>query len=88
MRTKIISAFPGTGKSVYHHKHQDTTRKDEFIDRYKKRGNDAKFIQLVHDNWDSWLDEIYWISDGCKKINMVLDNLEDELRFINACDAE
>lgn len=25
MRTRIISAFPGTGKSVYHQKHPDTT---------------------------------------------------------------
>ena len=25
MRTKIISAFPGTGKSVYHQKHKETT---------------------------------------------------------------
>jgi len=25
MRTRIISAFPGTGKSFYHNTHKDTT---------------------------------------------------------------
>jgi len=25
MRTRIISAFPGTGKSYYHNKHKETT---------------------------------------------------------------
>ena len=29
MKTKIISAFPGTGKSVYHSKHKETTLDSE-----------------------------------------------------------
>lgn len=156
MRTKIISAFPGTGKSVYHKKHPDTTldsdssnfswvkdengnntktrnpnfpqnyidhiksnigkyeyifvsshkqvrealldnclffylvfpddrRKDEFIKRFKKRGNDDKFVELLDKNWDDWLDEIYWdMTDGFVKIQMVLPNLEDEIRHLEA----
>ena len=153
MRTKIISAFPGTGKSVYHQKHKETTldsdssnfswiidengnkvrnpefpknyiehikenigkyefifvsshkdvreallneciffylvypddtRKDEFIERYKNRGNDESFIKLVSDNWDNWMKEIWFLPDGCKHINMVLDNLEDEIRHLKA----
>jgi len=150
MITKIISAFPGTGKSYYHSKYPNTTldsdssnfswvkdengnntsvrntnfpqnyiehikgnigkyefifvsshkevrealinnclffyliypdcsRKEEFIERYRNRGNDQKFIQLVNDNWDNWMKEICFLPDGCKHINMVLDNLEDEL---------
>ena len=31
--------------------------KDEYLERYKQRGNNEKFIQLVSDNWDNWLDE-------------------------------
>lgn len=153
MRTKIISAFPGTGKTVYHSKHKSTTldsdssnfswivkkngnkirnpkfpknyinhirdnigkyeiifvsshkevreellneciffylvypdctRKNEFIERYKKRGNDVKFIQMVFDNWDDWMKDIWFLPDGCKYINMVLDNLEDEIRHLKA----
>lgn len=153
MRTKIISAFPGTGKTHYHNKHKDTTldsdsshfswvkdengnntkernpdfpknyinhikenigkyeyifvsshkevrdalldnclffylvypdscRKDEFIGRYRKRGNDENFINLIEKNWDNWLRDVYWIGDGCKGITMVLDNLEDELNHL------
>lgn len=154
MRTKIISAFPGTGKTYYHNKYKDTTldsdssnfswvkdengnntkernpefpqnyinhikenigkyeyifvsshkevrdalldnclffylvypeenRKDEFIQRYKKRGNDENFINLIIKNWDIWLRDIFWEMNGCEKICMVLDNLEDELNHLN-----
>ena len=62
----------------------DDRRKDEFIERYKNRGNDENFIKLVSDNWDNWMKEIWFIPDGCKHINMVLDNLEDEIRHLKA----
>lgn len=153
MKTKIISAFPGTGKTVYHSKHRETTldsdssnfswiiyengnkvrnpafpknyidhikenigkyefifvsshkevreallenciffylvypdrtRKDEFIKRYKNRGNDEKFVELVSNKWDDWMNEIRFLPDGCKHINMVLDNLEDEIEHLKA----
>lgn len=153
MRTKIISAFPGTGKSVYHQKHKETTldsdssnfswiinengdkvrnpkfpknyieyikenigryevifisshkevrdallneciffylvypddsRKDEFIERYRNRGNDESFIKLVSGNWDNWMNEVRGLGDGYKFVNMVLPNLEDELNLLNA----
>jgi hypothetical protein len=157
MRTKIISAFPGTGKSYYHGKYPNTTldsdssnfswvkdengnntkernpefpqnyinhikenigkykyifvsshkevrdalldnclffylvypsenRKDEFLERYRSRGNDEKFIKLISDNWEKWVREIYWINNGCEKIEMVLDNLEDELNHLERVD--
>jgi hypothetical protein len=157
MRTKIISAFPGTGKSYYYGKYPNTTldsdssnfswvkdengnntkernpefpqnyinhikenigkykyifvsshkevrdvlldnclffylvypsenRKDEFLERYRSRGNDEKFIKLISDNWEKWVREIYWINNGCEKIEMVLDNLEDELNHLERVD--
>lgn len=135
MRTKIISAFPGVGKSFYHNNHKETTldsdssnfswikdengnntkernpefpqnyinhikenigkyeiifvsshevvrkalldnclyfylvypdssRKDEFIERYKNRGNNEEFIKLVTDNWDEWMSDFYWSQQG------------------------
>ena len=149
MRTKIISAFPGSGKSVFHKKNElttldsdssgyswvkgingnlyrndnfpqnyidhikenigkyefifvsshkevrtalldnnifhyvvypDITRKDEFIKRYRERGNDDPFIQLVTKNWNDWQNEMLSLDDGCKLIYMYApDNLEDVL---------
>jgi hypothetical protein len=151
--TKIISAFPGTGKSFYHKKfpndtldsdssnfswikdevgnntkernpefpknyiehiksnigkykyifvsshkevrdallesfiffyivYPDKGRKEEFIKRYKERGNPEGFIKLVSDNWESWINELSSLDKGCEKICMVLDNLEDELNHL------
>jgi hypothetical protein len=137
MRTKIISAFPGVGKTTYHKNNPDTTldsdssgfswvidghgnktrnpsfpqnyinhikenigkykyifvsshkevrdalldnciffylvypvnsRKDEFIQRYKDRGNDENFIKLIKTNWENWMDEFYWMDEGCEKL--------------------
>lgn len=34
--------------------------KDEYIKRYRDRGNDEKFIELVEKNWDMWFDELYY----------------------------
>ena len=137
MRTKIISAFPGVGKTTYHKNNPETTldsdssgfswvvnengekvrnpefpqnyithikenigkykyifvsshkevrdalldnciffylvypvnsRKEEFIQRYKDRGNDENFIKLVKTNWENWMDEFYWMDEGCEKL--------------------
>ena len=137
MRTKIISAFPGVGKTTYHKNNPDTTldsdsssfswivdehgnktrnphfpqnyidhikqnigkykyifvsshkevrdalldnciffylvypvnsRKEEFIQRYRDRGNDENFIKLVKTNWENWMDEFYLMDEGCEKL--------------------
>lgn len=156
MRTKIVSAFPGVGKSTYHRKHPETTldsdsskfswvidehgnktrnpsfpqnyidhikqnigkykyifvsshkevrdalldnclyfylvypgdnRKEEFIQRYRDRGNDENFIKLVDSKWDEWMSEFYWMDRGCEKLYCYLDwNLEDVLNAQEARD--
>jgi hypothetical protein len=137
MRTKIVSAFPGVGKTTYHKNNPETTldsdssgfswvvdehgnktrnpsfpqnyinhikenigkykyifvsshkevrdalldnciffylaypvnsRKEEFIQRYKDRGNDENFIKLVDSKWDEWMNEFYWMDEGCEKL--------------------
>jgi hypothetical protein len=137
MRTKIVSAFPGMGKTTYHKNNPDTTldsdssgfswvvdehgnktrnpsfpknyinhikenigkykyifvsshkevrnalldnclyfylvyptnsRKEEFIQRYRDRGNDKNFIKLVKTNWEEWMSEFYWMDEGCEKL--------------------
>lgn len=124
-RTKLISAFPGTGKSYFfdnsflkvldidssnfdksefpenyikhikdnigkvdvilissHKDVRDTllennikftlvypekSLKDEYIKRYKQRGDDEKFITLLENNWDNWLEELN-NQRGCEHI--------------------
>ena len=44
------------------------SRKEEFIQRYKDRGNDENFIKLVKTNWENWMDEFYWMDEGCEKL--------------------
>lgn len=36
----------------------DKSLKEDFINRYKNRGNNDNFIQLITDNWDKWIDDI------------------------------
>ena len=149
MRTKIVSAFPGVGKTTYHKNNPDTTldsdssgfswvvdehgnktrnpsfpqnyinhikenigkykyifvsshkevrdalldnciffylvypddnRKDEFIQRYRDRGNDENFIKLVDSKWDEWMREFYWMNRGCEKLTAYDDwNLDTVL---------
>jgi len=155
MRTRIISAFPGTGKSVFHKNNPTTTldsdssnfswsymtgekerhpafpfnyinhikknigryefifvsshevvrkalidnaiffywitpiadRKEEFIQRYKDRGNEEVFVKLLETKWDDWMDEFYLDPGiGMRKIPMTLPYLGDELDHIIRCE--
>ena len=36
----------------------ERTIKDEYIQRYKDRGNNDLFIDLLEKNWDNWMDEM------------------------------
>jgi len=45
----------------------DRSTKDEYIARYKDRGNSHQFIELVEKNWDLWIDECE-NQKGCKHI--------------------
>ena len=146
MRTKIISAFPGVGKTYYSNKHPDKAldsdssnfswtiengqkirssefpnnyirhikenigkyeyifvsshkevrkalkdnclffylvfpqkmMKNEFIERYKDRGNSEDFIKLVSDNWEQWIDDCKFEGDGCKPIETTLKNFPEK----------
>lgn len=45
--------------------------KEIYIERYKQRGNNEKFIDLVNSNWESWITEIE--SEETRKVKMVGD---------------
>ena len=36
----------------------DKSLKEDFINRYKNRGNNDNFINLISNNWDKWIDDI------------------------------
>lgn len=45
----------------------DRSLKEEYIERYEKRGNNEGFIKLLKENWDNWMDEMEEQED-CNKI--------------------
>jgi len=61
----------------------DKSRKEEFIERYRKRGSPESFITLLDKNWESWINECERCDIGCERIRMtVLPNLVDEINYI------
>jgi hypothetical protein len=58
-------------------------RKEEYLKRYKDRGNAAEFVKLLNDNWDNWVRECCSCNIGCNNIRMTLNNyLNDEIQYI------
>lgn len=45
----------------------DKSLKDEYVARYKDRGNSSQFIELVENNWDLWIEECE-DQKGCEHI--------------------
>ena len=41
--------------------------KDEYLERYKERGSPEGFINLLSENWDTWIDEMD-CQENCQKI--------------------
>ena len=44
--------------------------KEEYVQRYKNRGSDQKFIELVEANWKQWIDDNRK-QPGCDRIEML-----------------
>lgn len=56
-------------------------RREEFIDRYKKRGNSEKFIKRIEESWESWIEDCA-TERGCKVNVLTEGNLTDLLKKI------
>jgi len=55
--------------------------KDMFIKRYKERGNNDNFIDLLTNNWHDWITSIWMTpSIGFKKIKMTEKYLGEQLK--------
>jgi len=44
----------------------DKSMKEEWVSRFRERGNDEKFISFILNNWDDFIDEIE-VEDKCLK---------------------
>jgi len=44
--------------------------KNEYIERYKQRGSNELFIELISSNWDTWIDELK-TQKGCYHIQLM-----------------
>ena len=43
--------------------------KVEYIERFKQRGNNEEFINLVSNSWDNWMSELEE-QEGCSKVKL------------------
>ena len=54
-------------KLGYNLVYPDKKLKDEYIQRYKERGNEDTFVKLLEDNWDEW-QKWMELEEGCRHI--------------------
>ncbi len=55
---KIVRQQLQKNKIQYYFIYPDIFLKDEYIERFKQRGNDQQFIKLLEQNWESWITQI------------------------------
>lgn len=56
---------------TFHIVYPELSMKEEYLERYEKRGNDENFIKLLNENWEKWIEAIIEIdSEFCKKIKL------------------
>lgn len=58
-----------------------SSRKEEFLERYKQRGSPPSFITLVENNWDSWIRECESCV-GCEQLRMTAPFLSNQIDYI------
>lgn len=63
----------------------DKTLKDEWIRRFRSRGNDEKFINFISSNWDKFIDEIEQENYGFLKEKLNGENSYLDLKFLHGC---
>ena len=57
-------------------------QKEEWINRFRKRGNDEKFISFISDNWDKFIDDIE--KDDYPTKHVLHDGSYGDYRYINS----
>jgi hypothetical protein len=59
--------------------------KDEWVRRFKERGNNEGFIKFISDNWDNFIDDIQNEDFGFLKQKLSKDNPYLDLNFLQGC---
>ena len=62
----------------------DKSLKEEWVRRFKERGNDEKFIEFISNNWDNFIDDIEK-EEKCLKEKLSETNLYIANNYINQC---
>lgn len=58
----------------FHIVYPELSMKEEYLERYVKRGNDDNFIKLLTENWEKWIEVIVDInSEFCDKIELSIN---------------
>lgn len=60
----------------------DISMKQEFIERYQKRGNNERFINLIMSNWEKWINDLDNINNHNKIILQKGQYLEDYVNVL------
>jgi len=62
----------------------DKSMKDEWIRRFRERGNDEGFIKFISDNWDSFIDKIE-SEEKCLLEGLSVDNPYIDNKYLAGC---
>ena len=62
----------------------DKSMKEEWIRRFRERGNDEGFIKFIGDNWDDFIDKIEE-EEKCLKERLSADNPYIDNEYIAGC---
>jgi len=58
--------------------------KEEWIRRFRERGNDENFIKFISDNWDSFINDIR-SEEKCLKEGLSFDNPYIDNKYLTGC---
>ncbi len=66
----------------YHLVYPSLDRKEEFIQRYIDRGSPQQFIDLLKQNYNTWIHECMNTKYGCNNVEMRVPYLYDEIALM------
>jgi adenylate kinase family enzyme len=56
--------------------------KEEYIKRYKDRGNAEELVNRLDENWCDWISQCWFCEFGCQQVCMNFKYIDDELQHI------
>ena len=70
---KIVRQALQHNKMRYYFVYPDISLKDEYIRRYRERGNEQDFVELLEQKWEQWISQIQHDHDNkyCHKTKVI-----------------